>query len=374
MKVAIAAFLKRFGGPRTYARELVWNLAKLYPAQDVTVICDAPRSLEKSGALPEGIRLRVLPLGSPYQRPLWDHVRLRRTLRQFKPDVFHHTKEALPWACPVPSVVTFFDLSFRKYPETFTLRQRALQAINWKFALSRCHSMISVSRATARDIQDVYGVDSGRVRVIYPGVGSEFRPVFGEQRRRAALELGIETPAIGFLGTWQPRKNLGVLLAAWERLVRKERLPHRLVLAGRRGWLWSEMARLIERSTLRDRIQVLGGLADWQRPLFYAALDCFVAPSLYEGFGLTLVEALACGTPAVASRTAGHTEVVEEGALLVDPNDVSGWVEALAEVLLDPAKRKNLVERGLKQAARFSWDRCARETFEVYQRAASGAR
>jgi glycosyltransferase involved in cell wall biosynthesis len=177
-------------------------------------------------------------------------------------------------------------------------------------------------------------------------------------------ELGIEPPYILSVGTLEPRKNLSTLLAAYATL---ERSAPRLVLAGARGWHAQSLAAQVQAPALRERVVLPGYVPDDLLPDLYAGAECFVYPSLYEGFGLPPLEALACGTPVITSTTSSLPEVVGDAALLVEPTRTDELAAALRRILEDEHLRDDLRRRGPLRAARFSWERCARETMQVYQ-------
>jgi glycosyltransferase involved in cell wall biosynthesis len=211
-------------------------------------------------------------------------------------------------------------------------------------------------------------LDPERVAVAPLGVDKRFKP--GPVPADLFARLGVPGAYILTVGTLQPRKNLAAALAALERLV-AQGTEHTLVIAGGRGWRDNALIERIERSPARTRVHLVGRVGDDELVHLYRGAACFVFPSRFEGFGLPPLEAMACGTPVIASNRTSLPEVVGGAGILVDPDDHEGWTQALARVLSDDAVRADLSARGRERAARFSWARCADETLAAYRRALS---
>jgi len=245
---------------------------------------------------------------------------------------------------------------------------------NWRYhwqlprALRRVDAVITVSACSRRDILAHFGLSPKRIAVIPEGVEPRFRPVPDSPERRAALaRYGVAPPFLLYLGGINARKNLSRLLEAYARL--RERHPRlRLVIGGKRQWQAGEIMATFARLALGDAVCFTGYVEDADLPALYSAAEVFVFPSLYEGFGLPPLEAMACGTPVVTSTVSALPEVVGDAALTVDPHDVPGLAAAIERALTDDGLRATLRRRGLTRAGQFTWHRAARETLALYDR------
>ena len=273
----------------------------------------------------------------------------------------------MPLAHP-PSVVTIHDLGYRHFPEAHPRLSRLYLdwSTRWSSAVAR--RLIVPSEATARDLTALYGTPRERIVVIPHGHHPRFRPLPPGEVAAGLARLGVEQPYVLFVGTLQPRKNLARVLEAFERLAARG-LPHRLALVGQRGWLADPLFARIERpgSPASGRVHLTGYLADDDLALVYTGAAALAFPSLYEGFGLPALEAMACGTPVLASNTSSLPEVVGDAALTADPLDTGAIAAALERLLIDEPLRAQLRERGLARAARFTWRRAAERTLAVLE-------
>ncbi|MCC6763049.1 MAG: glycosyltransferase family 4 protein [Deltaproteobacteria bacterium] len=355
-RVAIGAVARTLGGPATYAIELVRALAaRRTPGLEYVVLTDGPEAFD-------GIPVAVehLPLRTPWAQPLWDHGRVPHALRRIGADLYHGTKNAVPVRCPCPAVVTIHDLAVYHHPETFALAQRWHLRAETPHAVRVARTVLTVSEHAAADLRARFPRFAAKVRVVPNGVSPRFRPLddAGALRAfRARHGLGAG-PLIAYLGTLQPRKNVELLAAAFRRAA--PALPGaELVLAGR--------IRPGYRPDLpRERVRLIGPLADAELPLFYGNADVLVNPSLYEGFGLTLVEAMACGCPVIALRRSAVPEVTGDAALLIDEPAEAALAQALVAMVGTPATAAAHRALGLERATEFSWARAAAAVEAVY--------
>jgi glycosyltransferase involved in cell wall biosynthesis len=284
-------------------------------------------------------------------------------------DLFHGTNYALPRSRQARLVVTIHDLSLVRHPHLGTA---ALSGFVRRMTRSVIEAtrVIAVSDATRRDLVDLLAVSPDTIRVVHNGYDPRFQPLpASAARHRVRERYNLVDPYILHVGTLEPRKNLDMLIRAYAHLRREPHIAHGLVLVGDRGWKYEPIFRLVEQLGLRDAIRFTGAVPADDLPALYNAADLFVYPSLYEGFGLPPLEAMACGTPVVTSNVSSLPEVVGDAALLLDPHDEGGLVEAMARGLADVELRQHLRERGFEQARQFSWERCARETLAVYEEA-----
>jgi glycosyltransferase involved in cell wall biosynthesis len=295
-------------------------------------------------------------------------------------EVFHVTTHSVPEGIDCPLVVTLYDLSFLTHPQLHTLANRLHCLRGTARALARGARPIAISEHTRRDAAHLLALPEQAIEVIYPAAGPGFRPVPAEEAAAVAARYGLDGPYVLTVGTLEPRKHLPALLAAWRMLPEAVRAGHRLAVAGPSGWLAGAPEALIgpagepgagESDAAGGRVLLLGEVPDADLPALYSGAAAFVYPSLYEGFGLPPLEAMACGAPVVASRAASLPEVVGDAAMLVDPHDPGSIRDGLASVLTDRAWAAALREAGPRQAALYSWERAARQTLAVYRRAAA---
>ena len=304
-------------------------------------------------------------------------------------DVLHVTYNAPPVAsCPV--VVTIHDISFEHYPEFFSPRDYAILKTLVPFSARRAARVITVSQHAKREIVQRYGIDPQRVAVTYEAAAEQFQPVTDPAALQAVRhKYGIaDGPFLLALGNLQPRKNIGRLVEAFARgmgngewgvgsgewglgagespSTDSPSSVLSLVIAGKALWRESEIFATVQQAGLEDRVAFPGYVDDADLPALYSAATAFVYPSLYEGFGLPPLEAMACGTPVVCSDAASLPEVVGDAAISIDPLRVESLARGLQDVLGSAGLRDDLRARGLRRAAQFSWDRCAAETLAVY--------
>lgn len=285
-------------------------------------------------------------------------------------DLLHSPDYVPPFRRNCRSVITVHDLAFLQTPEILTTESARYYG-QIDRAVRDAEGIIAVSHSTKRDMMNLLAVPAHRVTVVHEAANPVFRPL-DDAAALNAVRKRYDLPErfILFIGTIEPRKNLPTLIQAY-RLLREREGPGlpALVVAGAKGWLFDSVFALVEQLDLVDQVLFTGGIPWVDVPALYNLAEAFVFPSLYEGFGLPPLEAMACGTPVIAADVSSIPEVVGEAGLLIDPNDAEGLSEALGRVLNDPALRQDLRQRGLARAREFSWDRAARETLAVYRQA-----
>jgi glycosyltransferase involved in cell wall biosynthesis len=323
-------------------------------------------SLRDTSAMPADVPAEVrrleLAVGSPYRRIPLAFPRLARD----EGAALVHVQYFVAPRLPAPCVVTVHDLSFTRRPELFGWRDRLLLGGLVPSSVRRARHVIAVSEFTRGDLIDRYGIDPARVTAIRNGVAERFHPD-AEAARAARARYGLERPFVLFVGALQPRKNAIVLVDAFARL--RDRPGLELVVAGGdRGGL-AELRERVGRLGLTGRVRLLGHVPEDALPGLYGAAELLAFPSLYEGFGLPALEAMACGTPVCASSTTGLGEAVGDAGLTFDPTSVEELTTAIDMLLEDAALRESLRTAGLARAARFSWRRSAEATAAVYRAA-----
>jgi glycosyltransferase involved in cell wall biosynthesis len=293
-----------------------------------------------------------------------------------RPDLIHSPDFVPPRFRRFPAVANIQDLAFLKLPDVTLLTEESRRYYSQvPHAARDAQALIALSQSAKDDTVELLGVPPEKVVVIPAAAGPQFRPPKDREaaQREAARRFGLPTPEEGgyilFVGTIEPRKNLPALLEAYS-LVRDRggvRPLPALAVAGAEGWLFERTYRRIDELGLRDTVRLLGPLPDADLPLAYQGARAFALPSLYEGFGLPALEALACGVPVLASNAGSLPEVVGDAGILLDPLDVDLWADMLEQVLLDPVFAHALREAGPRRAALFSWDKAASETWRLYE-------
>jgi glycosyltransferase involved in cell wall biosynthesis len=302
----------------------------------------------------------------PSLRIAWEQTMFARALRQLEPDLVHGMAYALPLGWPGTSVVTIYDLSFLVFPRAFNAANRIYLAATTRAAARRARRILTISEHARRDIVRLLNVPEGNVEVTYPAVEERYRRY--PESDIAAFRVARDLPEafIFALGTLEPRKNLTGLLHAYARLP-KPRPP--LYVAGGTGWRFSPIFDTVRLLGLSEEVHFVGFVPEEELPLWYNAARLFAFPSLYEGFGLPVLEAMACGAPVVTSTAASIPEVGGKAAILVAPTDTDRITLEMQRVLDDPHLQLELRAAGCIQASRFSWRTLADKTVSAYEQA-----
>jgi glycosyltransferase involved in cell wall biosynthesis len=317
-------------------------------------------------------RLRIVPLSDHALAVAWHRLRLPLFVELFtgRVDLFHSPDFTLPPVWRARTLVTVHDLSFLRLPECFPGGLRRYLEAAVPRAVRRADHVIADSHNTRCDLIELLGTPASRITVIHSGVESRFRPMTdaGDDETLAAVRRKYALPERFVLGvgTLQPRKNFARLVEAFGAL------NSHLVIVGGRGWLYEGVFEKVETLGLESRVHFLGFVDDSDLPALYNLADLFVFPSLYEGFGLPPLEAMACGVPVVCSKASSLPEVVGDAALTIDPLDVTGLAEAMRRAMEDETLRASLAARGPARAARFTWSKAAGELLKVYSNVTKG--
>ena len=288
-------------------------------------------------------------------------------------DLLHSPDFIPPFRRPCRSVITVHDLAFLRFPGLMTGEsQNYYSQIN--HAVRSANHIIAVSESTKRDLVSLVGADERKITCVYEAAGPQFRPAGAAAITSVRQRYGLMGDYLLFVSTIEPRKNIPFLLQAYARM--RETWPQgseppRLVLAGHKGWLYESIFAMRDELHLGDAVLCTGGVAVEDLPALYSGARAFVLPSLYEGFGLPVLEAMSCGAPVITSNTSSLPEVAGDAAILVSPQDLYGLAAAMQRLSLDEGLRMQMSVRGAAQAARFSWERAARETLAVYRAAST---
>ncbi|MDQ1301429.1 MAG: hypothetical protein QG637_1350 [Chloroflexota bacterium] len=305
----------------------------------------------------------------PWRRIAWEQTRLAALSRDLA--LLHGLAFALPLACACPAVVTVHDLSFFRYPQAFRRFNRAYLGWITRISTRKAARVIAVSESTRQDVIALCDIPPERVVVVPNGVTDAFCPAAPQDVAEFRRRKGLPERFILFLGTLEPRKNVERLLEAYARFARERPAgaggTPALVVAGAKGWFYDAIFACAKRLELTGQVIFPGFVPAEELPWWYRAAELFVYPSLFEGFGLPALEAMACGTPTITSNVSALPEVAGDAALLVAPEDTAALAGAMARVLAEPALAAQMRAAGLRQAARFSWARTARETVAVYR-------
>ncbi len=356
MRIAIDASrctVPRVTGTENYAIQLIRALIRLNTVHQITLYFrDQPRP-DLFPASPI-VEQRVIPF-----KRVWTHIRFAAALWQDKPDVTFVPAHTLPFIFLGRAIATVHDLGFKYFPQAHPASQRLYLDWTTRYSATRAKLILADSQATADDLHTFYGTSSSKIRVVYPGVD---KPIVGdvEEVRR---KYNLPERYFLFIGTLQPRKNISRLVQAYA-LWRKQHPNDNtaLVLAGGKGWLydpdWTDNV---------EGIHITGYIDEIDKGALYAGALALVFPSLYEGFGFPVLEAMSCGTPVIASSTSSLPELVGEAGLLVDPLNVEAIAAAMSKLSSDQPLRQSYHRRGYKQAAKFTWETSAAQLLNAFE-------
>ncbi len=348
-------------GNEVYIRSLLRAFAEIDRRSEFFTYISEPAA---ESLIPARFQVRRVS-GNPYTRLGWD---LGRLVRADRPDLIHVQYNA-PLFTSVPTVVTVHDVSFLEHPEYFTHARRSQLRLTVARTVKRAARILTVSEFSRDAILRAYDIPADRVNVIPNAANPEFRAIGRERAQQAAREtLRLHAPFILSVGDLQPRKNQIGLIAAFSRLLTDQpQLKHHLVLTGKETWFTPRVRSAARNSGFASRIHFTGFVSDSDLLHLYNACDCFVFPSFYEGFGLPILEAMACGRAVACSNTSAMPEVADGAGLLFDPHRVDEITRAMKDILLDSELRGRMERLGLQRATAFTWKKSARATLEVYK-------
>ncbi len=358
----------RNAGVSHYIRQLSTHLLDVDSANRYTLFTNhlMPTWQERTRNAPHIVSSRF-PTARPALRILWEQTVLAWHTTGGKLDVLHCPLNVIPMAAACATVVTVHDLAFLRYPKLFPrLKQRYLKLFT-RLSAQRAGAVIAVSASTRADVIAMLSVPPERVSVVYSAADPDFKPCSESERKAFRESKGLTGGYVLYVGTLEPRKNVDVLIRAFGTVVRQERLPHRLVLVGARGWMTQPIGDAILAAGIGDRLLEPGYVAREELPMWYSCADLLVYPSSYEGFGYPLLEAMAAGTPVIASNTSSMPEVAGAAGLLVPPRSEQELACAVTQVLTDRALADSMRERGLTQAARFTWSDSVGVCLQLYE-------
>ena len=357
MHIAIDASrttVPRLTGTERYALELTRALIHLNTAHHITLYFRDRPSADLFPASPL-VTQRIIPF-----KRAWTHLRFAAALWQDRPDVTWVPAHTLPFAFPGRAVVTVHDLGYKHFPQAHPGRSRLYLDATTRYSAARARRILADSQATADDLTRFYRTAAAKIRVVYPGVGA---PTITEVDIRE--KYALPERYFLFIGTLQPRKNIARIVQAYAQYRTQSDVPAALVLVGKKGWLFD--AAWVQGI---DGVILPGYVDEDDKGVLLAEALGLVFPTLYEGFGFPVIEAMHCGTPVIASNTSSLPELVGEAGLLVDPLDVGGIAAAMRQLHHQPDLCTRLIQAGYAQAARFTWERAAKQALDALEDAA----
>jgi glycosyltransferase involved in cell wall biosynthesis len=360
-------------GTGYYTQKLLEYLGRADSENEYVLFCPRgyERHLERPGMFNyPNFHVEEVFTDSQAGHVMWKQFFLPRLAQKHSLDLIHYPSFIASLRLNLPSVLTVHDLCFSLFPETFSRLRRPYYQYIIPRSILHCDTIIVDSQSTKRDLLKSFRRREGRVETAPLGVDPvTFFPIKDEREKiRVREKYRLPAPFLLYVGTLEPRKNIPRLIRAFSYAVVAKGLPHHLVIAGRKGWLFDEIFKEVKLLNLSDRVHFPGFVEPSDLPAVYSLAHAFVYPSLYEGFGLPCLEAMSCGTPVIASGASSLPEIVADSALTVDPLSVESIAEALAQICLDAGLRERLSGAGIRRASRFSWLTTARKTLEVYIR------
>ncbi len=343
-----------------YAFELLWQL--YYCAKNDDIILFVPN--QKLPDLPPqrpGWEYRIVP-----SRSLWTFFALPHAIKKETLDVFFSPTHYIPLVSSVPRTFSIMDLSYVRFSSLFQFKDRLKLRFGTQYSVRTARKIFTISHFSKQEICDFYGIAQDRVVVTYPGFNSSlFRPYHARDIQPVLKKYTLEKDYIISIGTIQPRKNIVRLLKAFESLKNRK---EKLLILGKKGWLYKEILSKIRNLERTGKVQYLDFVPDQDLPLLLAGARCFVSPSLYEGFGLPAVEAMACGVPVVVSNISSLPEIVGNAGILVDPYSIGSIASGISQAFsLTSSQRKTIIQKGFVQSQQFNWRTCAQLTLQGLQ-------
>ncbi len=312
------------------------------------------------------------PTDNPAVRIMWEQTVQPFLLKKVSPDIYHALAFAGPIAWHGRTVVTVYDLSFKRFPEAFNPLKRLYLSLMTGITLKKAQMAIAISRSTKEDIVRFWGIPEEKISIAYGGVSRRFRPLSEDLVDSFRRKWGLPKDFLLYLGTLEPRKNLVRLVRAYSMAYKMDHSLPPLIIAGARGWYYQDIFDTVHQLYMDGRVIFPGFIPDEDLPLWYNAAGMFIYPSLFEGFGLPVLEAMACGTPVIASNTSSIPEVVGDAGILIRPEEEESMAQAMVSLWKNESLRSRLSEKGIRQAGKFDWLETARATVDTYRKVLTG--
>jgi len=296
----------------------------------------------------------------------WRYHNLKKYLQSSPFDIIHDPTGpgALTFPMPFKKIITVYDLSSLLFP-TYNVGGMISWRLLGKKTIKNVDKIIAISNSTKRDIIHFFGCPEEKIQTIYLGKDEIFFPIHESEKEKFKERYNLNFPYILYVGVLQPRKNIPNLIKAFN-IFKKMGMPHKLVIAGGKGWQFTDIFKTVQELHLQNEVIFTGFIPYEDLPGLYNAAELFVFPSIYEGFGIPALEAMACGIPVITSNSSSLPEIVGETGVMVDPYNLEQLAHSMKEVLTDESYKKEIIKNGLQRANLFSWKRCAEETLDVY--------
>lgn len=377
MRLGINAHLVSFSGTyrqagvSKYTELLIKHLAKIDRQNEYFIYWGHGSRPEDWAALPnQHLQTSRFPTEKPPVRIAWEQFIAPPVLLKDRPNLLHCPVNVVPLAAPCPCVLTIHDLGFIRFPDRYKAAKRLYLHAMTTLSAKRAAHIITPSESVRQEVIELLKVKPARVSAIAEAAAPHFRPLPAAEVRAWKTAKSLPERFVLYVGTLEPRKNLPLLIKAfaqWRTSQPAAAADVKLVLGGGKGWLYEEIFRLVEELNLQAVTLFPGYIPEDELPLWYNSAECMVYPSVYEGFGLPPLEAMACGCPVITSNTSSLPEVVGQAGLMVAPDDVDGLAESLQLLLTDKSARTRYADLGVARANEFSWEKAAQQTLEIYK-------
>lgn len=371
MRIAIDALALKndFSGIDIYIYNFIKEIQKIDNINTYFIFISDKLRLEKELSAKDNFIFKVVShTSNPLWRIFYEQIILPWRLLRLKVDIFHSPIFILPLVCPIKSIITVHDISFKIYPEFISWPKRLYYNFFVRHSLNKAGKIIAISKNTKVDLIRLFGIPEKKIEAVYYGRDISYRPLDRNLAKDKVSEtFGINDEFILYVGRIEPRKNLSRLIEAFHRIKREDNIKHKLVIAGHYDWQYKNIFNLAQQLGLKDKIIFLGYVKSNELIYLYNASDLFIYPSLYEGFGLPVLEAMACGVAVITSNDSSLREITSGGAFLVNPYNIQELREAIRRLLRDTFLRNNLAQRGLERIKEFSWQSNALKTKDLYE-------
>ncbi|MFA6146172.1 MAG: glycosyltransferase family 1 protein [Patescibacteria group bacterium] len=350
-------------GVEWYSYHLIQELKKIPLPQGDKFILYAPEELKGDlGIMPAGWKTKILSWPLKY---FWTQKRLSWEMLINPPDILFVPAHCLPIFCRAKKIMTIHDLGFKRFPKAYTFGQRIYYSMVHSFAAKYADKIITPSEFTKTEIINLYKTDPNKIVITPLGYNKYYNLIEDKNKIEEILaKYQIKKPYLFFVGRLEKKKNIKGLIDAYQQLL-KQKYSLQLVLAGSPGFGYQEVKSQIK--SLGENIRQINYVEPKDLVYLYASAEAFIFPSFYEGFGIPLLEAMACGCPIVASNQGSLPEVAQDAALYFDPRNSLQMVEAIKRIINEQDLRKELIEKGLARVKEFSWQKCAEKTFKIFK-------
>lgn len=361
---ASRAFLGKRTGIEEYSYQVIKHLRDVLPGGRVVLyVRKSQKAQVESEKWPDNWEIRIIKLPR-----FWTQLGLSLEMLLRPVDALFVPAHTVPFIHPSRTVVTVHGLEYEFVPETYSLWERVYMRFSIRNSCRWAQKIISVSENTKKDLIDLYKVDENKIKIVPEGWNDGHQSSISSQQEKGDGRLPVAGDKyLLFIGRIEGRKNVGNIVKALEILKEKNDIPHKLILAGRPGYGYGKIKSQIASSKSREDILELGFVSEREKWELLANAECFLFPTLYEGFGIPILEAQSAGCPVVASDNSSIPEVAGKSALLVDPRNPEAIAAAISKIISDESFKKDLIEKGLENVQRFSWRKCATQIAKILE-------